>query len=112
MGSDSDFVAAELHEKGITDVTRNEAFQAWLHLAQYDLDHGVVLRTRTLSPGEPVPHPILDDIVTRSSGDSSMGEGSSKQASDKIPSSGPELKAYLDEHILSLIHMSEPTRPY
>lgn len=110
MGSDSDFVAAELHEKGITDVTRNEAFQAWLHLAQYDLDHGVVLRTRTLSPGEPVPHPILDDIVTRSSGDSSMGEGSSKQASDKIPSSGPELKAYLDEHIrccvASVLHLS------
>lgn len=110
MGSDSDFVAAELHEKGITDVTRNEAFQAWLHLAQYNLDHGVVLRTRTLSAGEPVPHPILEDIVTRSSGDSNASEGSSKQTSDKIPSSGPELKAYLDEHIrscvASVLHLS------
>lgn len=111
MGSDSDFVAAELHEKGITDITRNEAFQAWLHLAKYDLDHGVVLRTRTLNPDELVPCSILDEIVTRSSGENNMGEGSSKtETSDKIPSSGPELKAYLDEHIrscvASVLHLS------
>lgn len=111
MGSDSEFVAAELYGKGITDIRRNEAFQAWLHLAEYELDHGVVLRTRTLESDEPIPCPILEDIVTRSSGDNNMSKGSSKtETSNKIPSSGPELKAYLDEHIrscvASVLHLS------
>ncbi|KAK2761265.1 Type I Iterative PKS [Arachnomyces sp. PD_36] len=104
MGSDSEFVAAELYGKGITDIARNEAFQAWLHVAQYELDHGVVLRTRTLDADEPLPCLILEDIVTRSSCDNAMSGGSSKtEASNKIPSSGPELKTYLDEHIRSCV---------
>lgn len=111
MGSNSQFVAAELDGKGITDITRDEAFQAWLHLAQYELDHGVVLRTRTLELDEPIPSVILQDIVTRSARDNAMSEGPSKTgASNGIPSSGPELKAYLDDHIrscvASVLHLS------
>ncbi|OQD83289.1 hypothetical protein PENANT_c017G00205 [Penicillium antarcticum] len=100
MGSDSEFVAAELEGKGITDITRNEAFQAWNHLAQYDLDHGVVLRTRALGSNSPV----LQDIVTRSLDVNAQGDGSlNSETSNTIPSSGPELRTYLDEHIRSCV---------
>lgn len=111
MGSDSDFVAAELYAKGITDITRNEAFQAWCHLAQYDLDHGVILRTRKLSPKEPVPSPILQDVIDRSLDDRATGnENSGSEASSTLLPSGAELKTYLDEHIrscvASVLHLS------
>lgn len=107
LGSDSDFVAAELEGKGVTDITRHEAFQAWMHLAQFDMDHGVVLRTRTLRPDEPVPCPVIRDIVTRSAPDRNIdGQAASKDGAETpttIPTSGPELKAYLDEHIRSCV---------
>jgi 6-methylsalicylic acid synthase len=104
MGSNSEFVGAELEGKGITDITRSEAFQAWTHLAQYDLDHGVVLRTRTLGSNEPIPSTILQDIVTRSLNINTQSEGSSNSKTlNAIPSSGPELRAYLDEHIRSCV---------
>lgn len=109
LGSDSDFVAAELEGKGVTDITRQEAFQAWMYLAQFDMDQGVVLRTRTLHPDEPVPCPVIRDIVTRSTPDgSTTGQAVSKDgagsgSSNTIPTSGPELKAYLDEHIRSCV---------
>ncbi|KAI9371721.1 acyl transferase domain-containing protein [Aspergillus egyptiacus] len=112
LGSDSDFVAAELEGKGVTDVTRHEAFQAWMHLAQYDMDHGVVLRTRTLGANEPVPCPVIHDIVTRSSdgtGDGSSNDGTG--ASSTIPTSGPELQAYLDENIRSCVAEVLQTSP-
>lgn len=104
MGSDSEFVAAELEAKGITDITRSEAFQAWAHLASYNLDHGVILRTRELRSNEPVPSPILQDIITRSSDSRAVVDGSSEDENpNTIPSSGPELAAYLDEHIRSCV---------
>ncbi|KAJ5766763.1 uncharacterized protein N7511_004379 [Penicillium nucicola] len=104
MGSDSEFVAAELEGKGVTDITQSEAFQAWTHLAQYDLDHGVVLRTRMLDSSEPVPSPVLQEIITRSLGVNTGSEGSCKmEAADTIPASGPELRSYLDGHIRSCV---------
>ncbi|KAI9926206.1 hypothetical protein MW887_004669 [Aspergillus wentii] len=104
MGCDSEFVAAELEGKGITDITRSEAFQAWNRLAQYDLDHGVVLRTRTLDSNEPVPSPVLQDIVTRSLDINTQSDGSAKrETSNTIPSSGPELRNYLDKQIRSCV---------
>lgn len=106
LGSDSDFVAAELESKGITDVSRHDAFQAWLHLAQYDMDHGVVLRSRVFDEGEPLPTPILNDIaIRRASGPAGVGEGGQSKDDSKpaLPSSGPELKKYLDEQIRSCV---------
>lgn len=104
MGNDSDFVAAELRAKGITDITASEAFQAWSHLTQYDLDHGVVLRTRELSQSEPVPSPVLRDIVIRSSDERfSSDTNLQNKCSDTIPSSGSELATYLDERIRSCV---------
>ncbi|KAF3480835.1 6-methylsalicylic acid synthase [Arthroderma uncinatum] len=106
MGSDSDFVAAELESKGITDVTRHDAFQAWLYLAQYNIDHGVVLRSRTFDEGEPLPTPILNDIAIRRARGHASPHNSTESDSpapgsgrNGVPSSGPELKMYLDEQI-------------
>ncbi|KAJ5375156.1 Acyl transferase/acyl hydrolase/lysophospholipase [Penicillium concentricum] len=101
MGASTDFINAELESKGITDVTRDEAFAAWQHLAKYDMDHGVVLRSRAFEDGEPVPVSILNDIAVRRvgalSGTAQLAAGSN--GSDVVPTSGPELKTYLDEKI-------------
>ncbi|KAJ6189146.1 hypothetical protein N7519_004054 [Penicillium mononematosum] len=101
MGASTDFINAELASKGITDVTRDEAFAAWQHLAKYDMDHGVVLRSRAFEDGEPVPVSILNDIAVRHVGAlSNTTQGAtSSNGSDAVPASGPELKAYLDEKI-------------
>ncbi|EFR05306.1 6-methylsalicylic acid synthase [Nannizzia gypsea CBS 118893] len=114
MGSDSDFVAAELESKGITDVTGHDAFQAWLYLIQFNTDHGVVLRSRSFEDGEPLPSPLLNDIAIRRArsiaGAPNATEGGPLAgASNKIPSSGPELKSYIDEQIrecvASVLHL-------
>jgi 6-methylsalicylic acid synthase len=101
MGASTDFINAELESKGITDVTRDEAFAAWQHLAKYDVDHGVVLRSRAFEDGEPIPVPILNDIaVRRVSALPSTGQGAAgSNSSDAVPTSGPALKTYLDEKI-------------
>ncbi|KAM5481210.1 6-methylsalicylic acid synthase [Microsporum canis] len=112
MGSDSDFVAAELESKGITDVTCHDAFQAWLYLTQFDTDHGVVLRSRSFEDGEPLPTSILNDIAIRRARPMATDGASpvSSTGSSKLPSSGPELKTYLDEQIrecvASVLHLS------
>jgi 6-methylsalicylic acid synthase len=101
MGASTDFINAELASKGITDVTRDEAFAAWQHLAKYDMDHGAVLRSRAFEDGEPVPVSILNDIAVRRVGalSGTTQRATSSNGSDAVPTSGPELKAYLDEKI-------------
>ncbi|KAJ5753785.1 Acyl transferase/acyl hydrolase/lysophospholipase [Penicillium nucicola] len=101
MGASTDFINAELESKGITDVTRDEAFAAWQHLAKYDLDHGVVLRSRAFEDGEPIPVPILNDIaVRRVSTTTGTGQATAgSNSNDAMPKSGPALKTYLDEKI-------------
>ncbi|EAW11667.1 type I polyketide synthase [Aspergillus clavatus NRRL 1] len=102
MGASTEFINAELESKGITDVTRDEAFGAWLHLARYDIDHGVVLRSLAFDEGEPLPVSILTDIAVRRVGVAAAGDVPGTAAAggaDAIPSSGPELKVYLDEKI-------------
>ena len=98
MGSDSDFVQAELHGKGITDVTRYEAFLAWLYLAQHDVDHGVVVRSRLLDAEKPLPTPILTDVAVRCPV-TSVEKSSSKSSHPRsnIPVPEPERTAYLDQ---------------
>ena len=104
MAASTDFINAELESKGITDVTRDEAFRAWTHLAKYDLDHGVVLRSRALDEDEPLPAPILADIAVRKrrAGGAGAGDGETKQgqgSASEVPKSGPELDAYVDTAI-------------
>ena len=97
MAASTDFINAELESKGITDVTTDEAFRAWMHLAKYDMDHGVVLRSMAFDEGEPLPVPILNDIAVRRSAPASSSSTSGPAGpADDVPKSGPELKTYLD----------------
>lgn len=102
------FVNANLEIKGITDVTHEDAFRAWQQLSKYDTDHGVVLRSLAFDEGEPLPTPILSDIAVRkvgqaSSADSGETNGDNGAKSMSMPTSGPKLKAYIDEKIRECI---------
>ncbi len=113
MAASTDFINAELESKGITDVTRDEAFRAWTHLGKYDVDHGVVLRSRALDEDEPLPAPILADIVVRRRANpgaggagAGAGGGETKQghgAATEVPKSGPELDGYVDTAIRTCV---------
>ncbi|KAI2620447.1 6-MSAS [Hypoxylon sp. NC1633] len=107
MAASTEFIDAELQGKGITDITAEEAFRAWEHLGRYDTDHGVVLRSLAFDEGEPLPVPILEDIAIRKSPSAttaSSGEQPEKDgAAGGMPSSGPELKAWLDTKIRGII---------
>ena len=97
MAASTDFINAELEFKGITDVTKDEAFRAWVHLGKYDMDHGVVLRSRLLDADEPLPAPILADIaVRRRTEGGGAGAHSQGAAEGGVPKSGPALLEYLD----------------
>ncbi|KAF2205968.1 6-methylsalicylic acid synthase [Delitschia confertaspora ATCC 74209] len=98
MAASTDFINAELASKGITDVTRDEAFRAWLHVSNYDMDHAVVLRALVLEADELLPSPMLADIAPRKQ--APVGNASAPAANaDILPTSLPERKAYLDEKI-------------
>lgn len=109
MGASTDFINAELESKGITDISADEAFGAWMHLAKYDMDHAVVLRSRAFDPEEILPTPVLTDIaVRRATGLSpdSKTDGSpdaTTSAKGQIPPAGPERRAFLDEAIRSCV---------
>ena len=97
MAASTDFINAELESKGITDVTKDEAFRAWEHLGKFDMDHGVVLRSRALDADEPLPAPILADIAVRRRAEGVGADtGGSSQGSTEVPKSGPALLEYLD----------------
>nr|WQM87381.1 6-Methyl salicylic acid synthase [Xylaria grammica] len=106
MAASTDFITAELESKGITDITVEEGFRAWEHVAGYNIDHGVVLRSLAFDEGEPLPVSILEDIAVRRAApetSASTGEGQQGAASGGMPSSGPELKAWLDLKIRGII---------
>ena len=101
MASSTEFISAELESKGITDVSRDDAFRAWCHVARYNTDHAVVLRSQVFDQDEPLPVPILSEIaVRRASSASAVAAGTSTSNDDRnMPTSGPELSAYLETKI-------------
>lgn len=107
MAASTDFIEAELESKGITSISRDEAFQAWDHISKYDISHGVVLRSRVLDAGEILPMDILEDIAIRRSSSSGAeggknedgGSSSSASSSHEVPAAGPERAAYLTTKI-------------
>lgn len=112
MASSTDFIEAELESKGITSITRDEAFQAWDHVSKYDISHGVVLRSRVLEANELLPMDILEDIAVRRPS-STPAEGgtnnhvesgaSSSSSSKEIPPAGAERAAYLTAKICECV---------
>ncbi|CAG8908826.1 unnamed protein product [Penicillium egyptiacum] len=95
MGASSNgALEVELYARGITDVTHDEAFLAWSSISATEgADHGVVLRARPLEPGEPLPHAILRDIVTRK--ERAVDEGNVANGEQRNKLSGKELAEYL-----------------
>ncbi len=104
MASSTDFIEAELESKGITSITRDEAFRAWDHVAKYDISHGVVLRSRVLEAKELLPMDILEEIAVRrfaipaeggAANNVDFGASSSSSFQETVPPAGPERTAYL-----------------
>ncbi|KAL8898910.1 MAG: hypothetical protein Q9207_006462 [Kuettlingeria erythrocarpa] len=98
----ADFIEAELGSKGITSVTRDEAFSAWDHVAKYDTSHGVVLRSLVLDADEILPMDILEDIVVRRPPPASLSSSEpavTNSPSTTLPGPGPERIAYLTTKI-------------
>ncbi|KAL7898768.1 KR domain-containing protein [Trichoderma sp. SZMC 28014] len=65
MATSTSLLMTELRSKGISDITASEAFRAWEHLGQYDVESAVVTRCLPLLEGEPAATPLLEDIVVR-----------------------------------------------
>jgi len=101
MAASTEYIDAELHARGITDVTRDEAFHAWDQIAQRDTNHGVILGTLLLDADEPSPHPVLDDIVVRRP--RAEGAPVTADAKEVVPKSGPELEAFLNKSIVGCV---------
>ena len=112
MAASTDFINAELESKGITDVTRDEAFRAWEYVANHDTDHAVVLRSLAFDEHEPLPVPILNDIAVRRAGTATATADDKGAAGshDAMPALGPELKTWLDtkikECVVSVLQLS------
>ena len=97
MAASTKYIDAELHARGITDVTRDEAFAAWEQLARHDSDHAVILRTLPVEGDDPSPHPIIDDILVRNR---TVTTGvPSAEATQAEPTGGPELQAFLADKV-------------
>lgn len=102
MAASTRFIDAELHARGITDITRNEAFLAWERISRSQTDHAVVLRSLPLDKDNLLPHPILTDIVkwntTAVAPLSDLADASRSE-----PKDGPELELYLTNKITQAV---------
>ena len=101
MAASTDFIEAELESKGITSVTREDAFRAWDHVSKYDMSHAVILRSRVFDTDEPLPMQILQDIAPRrhhqhDANASGAGQGS---AIESLPPAGVARNSYLQSQI-------------
>ncbi|GLA98441.1 type I Iterative Polyketide synthase (PKS) [Aspergillus tubingensis] len=51
--------------RGVADISPDEAFAAWDHIASLKTDHAVVVRVLELDADEPVRHPMLKYVTPR-----------------------------------------------
>lgn len=114
MATSNEFINAELANKGITDITRYEAFQALLHVLKYDISQAAVLRSLPIEEDEPIPSSILTDIIKRKPPTSSPSDKppSETKEGNEIPSSIEERRAYLDhkirDSVSQVLHLAGP----
>ena len=101
MAGSTDFIEAELEAKGITSVTREDAFRAWDHVSKYDMSHAVILRSRAVNADEQLPMQILQDIAPRRHNQRDDAVGEIKQSSiiESLPPAGAARNSYLESHI-------------
>ncbi|KAH8693010.1 polyketide synthase [Talaromyces proteolyticus] len=114
MSTSTGFIDAELANKGITDITRDEALQAFMHAWKYDTSQVTVLRSLPIEHDEPIPIPILTEIIKRKALASTPSNESSSTRSpaDLLPPSKEERRSYLDHTIRGclsqVLHLSGP----
>ncbi|KAF2087497.1 6-methylsalicylic acid synthase [Saccharata proteae CBS 121410] len=99
MATSTDFLTVELQSKGITDITRDEAFRAWEHLSKYDMSGAVVGRTLPLEEGEPIAVPILEQVVVRKASSRAGAPDAETKDTESMPTSPQEQKAWLSVKI-------------
>ncbi|KIK57881.1 polyketide synthase [Collybiopsis luxurians FD-317 M1] len=100
-----EFSMLEVHSKGITDISTEEAFRAWEHIGKFDIESAVVTRCLPVDEGEEVPVQILEQVVvrrTRSSASTSEESGHDNSANAR-PTSPAELEKWLNIKIRECI---------
>jgi 6-methylsalicylic acid synthase len=102
MAASTKYIDAELSARGITDITKEEAFIAWEQTFKHDTDHSVILTTLPLDADEPSPHPVLDDIIVRRRTITTK-TSANEDAQHTEPTGGPELQAYLAKKVTSCV---------
>ncbi|KAL9129173.1 MAG: hypothetical protein Q9217_002313 [Psora testacea] len=102
-----EFIEAELEAKGLTSMSKDEAFRAWDHIGTYDISHGVVMRFLPIDPDAKPSMPILEEVVERRALASAAGGGDAAAAADAsgeaLPPPGPERQAYLTAKIAECV---------
>ena len=115
----AEFMEAEMENKGISSISRDEGFRAWDHIAKYDMSHGVVVRCLPIEADDPVPMDIIEDVVVRrapTAPTAGGGEGEAPSsgggASEAAPASGPERVTYMANKVAgcvaSVLQVSSP----
>ncbi|KAH6613188.1 hypothetical protein C7974DRAFT_444861 [Boeremia exigua] len=100
LAKDTALVDLELHSKGVTDITVEEAYQAWTYLSGVDTDHAVVTKIRCLEHDESLPCELIQDVVQRRAAPAgSKYLPLPTAAAVARPKLGPELKAHLNVEI-------------
>lgn len=105
MAASTKYIDAELHARGITDITKDEAFNAWEQIFHHDTDHAVILGTLPLEAGDIIPHPILTDCLDPPPKPSS-GEAPpqrQRQETQELPTTGPALQEHLTREITQCV---------
>lgn len=104
MAASTEYINAELNARGITDITKEEAFMAWDEISLHDTDHAVILRALPLDADELLPHPILRDIVSRRPRvESNTTASDGNLGGNPRPMEGPELESYITEIVISCV---------
>ncbi|KAJ4335911.1 hypothetical protein N0V87_005767 [Didymella glomerata] len=100
LASDTALVDLELNSKGVTDISVQEGFKAWMYLEGLDTDHAIVTRTRVLEHDELVPCELIQDVVQRRPAPAMTTRAVSTAAVVAAkPKFGLELKAHLNAEI-------------
>ena len=106
-------IEEELTLKGITSISREEAFQAWNFAAKLNTDHAIVLRTLPVKPRQPLPCAILEDVMVPKPKHYAASIISSSEISDEaedqkelVPIDGPDRTKYFADKISRCVAMT------
>lgn len=102
MAASTRYIDAELNARGVTDVTRDNAFLAWEQIFKHDTDQAVILHTLPLAADSPLPHPILSDLHIRRES-AVAGSLVAKGEAQARPMGDAELQAFLTRQVTKCV---------